>query len=473
MENEDLYTLKPLDCVSKQTQLFLNKKQLELLQLKAGRELNLQVGFDSLTVQVAEQHKDPSLATLYLSDTAFRGLSHYHGEALWLVFHSHTQMRLGPTFAITVSYRLWNHPDKNYALKKRAQLALKKGILLYCFHLRKVDLENNLVEACYLNPQAQKWTREFLPFPQVLYHRSYFPFAYFSRQGNTNNIYHKVWANPKIQKINNAYRFDKWTVYQALARFQHTNSFHPESALFSSQALALFLTKYPFCYVKHIRSIGGKKVCRLERAGAFYTCKMGGSIIKRWKFSKISRLFRFLRKKFGKRLIIQGGITLARLNGKPFDIRVLVQKDVNARWVISALSFRVAAPEAVVTNVAAGAQKITLAPDDDLLGCGIALDSLQHMAFKTLDALEAFYGSLGEVGLDMALDNDGKLWLLEANLQPSSSGYQKTATLGLCNQIFGLPLDYAKYLARNMFSGFPQNQHGVVNGNEPGKTGAF
>ena len=447
----ELFFLKMVDRPSKHKLLYLGKQQLALLGFTPGQKLSLHVGFNKLAVEVAELHHEASLATLYLSGAAFTELIHYHGGSLWLVFLSPKKMILGPTLAITVSSNTWKKIDKIYAIKKRALLALEKGIFFYCFHMSKVDLKSDLVEAYYLNPHKLQWMKALLPFPQVLYHRSTYPFDLYAKQTDTNNVYHKIWANPTIQKINNTYRFDKWSVYQALTSFHETSTIQPETTLLSQSALKQFLNNFTFCYVKNIYGRGGKQVFQVKKEEAAYSCKAGGKKLRQWQFESLSKLYFFLREGLGEDLILQEGVPVARLNNRPFDIRVLVQKNINAEWVITALSFRVAAAEAVVTNVAAGAKEIALAPGDNLLGSGLAMDSLKNFTLKTLSALEAFYGRLGEVGLDVGLDKDGRLWLFEANSKPSSRGYKEAASEDLCNQIFGIPLDYAKYLARSLF----------------------
>ncbi len=450
-EKPKLYSLKVIKGASKHNFFYIDKQQLALFGFERGQKLSLQIGFTELAVEVAELQHDAPLTTLYLSEATFAGLTHYHGEQLWLALLSQNKMILGPTMAITVSASTWKNIDKIYAIKKRALLALEKGIFFYCFHLSKVDLDNNLLEAYYFDPHQYKFIKKFLPFPQVLYHRASFPFPYYAKQADPDNIYYKLWANPRIQKINTTYGFDKWTAYQALSNSRETGNFQPETVLLSRAAIEQFLSKYPSCYLKNIYGRGGRQILQVKKDGLTYSCKTGGNKVRHWHFEDQNELFPFLREKLGENLILQQGITLARLDNRPFDIRVLVQKNMNAEWVITALSFRVAATEAVVTNVAAGATEIALAPGDNLLGCGLSLDTLKDFTLKTLAALEAFYGSLGEVGLDIGLDNDGRPWLFEANSQPSSRGYKEAATAELCDQIFGLPLDYAKYLARRMF----------------------
>lgn len=440
-----LYSLKILETQSSSRKLYLSKRQLEHFGLYWDQELTLQIGFTKMIVQVAERAMDHSSSTLYVSTKVLTDIIHYNGEPLWLAFLSKDKIVLGPTVGITVSSYTWKNIDKMYAINKRALLALEKGLLFYCFHLNSVDLENKLVEAYILNPNSLKWDKKVLPLPQIVYHRSNFPIEHDAK------LYDYLWQNPAITHINSTLYFDKWNVYQALASSKETSKFQPETKLLSQLSLERFINKYKCCYIKNIYGRCGKQVLRLERGGKYFVCKAGGNRVKTWNFVSSKKVYRFLKEKLGKNLIIQQGISLARLNDRPFDIRVLVQKNFDAEWIITALSFRVAHTNAAVTNCAAGAKEICLAPGDNLLGTNLSMEQLENFTKKTMDALETSYGALGEVGLDIGLDFKGKIWLIEANSQPSSRGYDEAATEQLNNQILGLPLDYAKYLARQSF----------------------
>lgn len=62
-------------------------------------------------------------------------------------------------------------------------------------------------------------------------------------------------------------------------------------------------------------------------------------------------------------------------------------------------------------------------------------------------ALESEFGPFGETGVDLAVDESGKLWFIECNANPTKtvallSGSREEKRLSLL-----YPLQYAKYLA--------------------------
>jgi glutathione synthase/RimK-type ligase-like ATP-grasp enzyme len=113
--------------------------------------------------------------------------------------------------------------------------------------------------------------------------------------------------------------------------------------------------------------------------------------------------------------LIQQGISRAEYNRHPFDIRVLVQKNGNGKFVVSKQFARLAAHGQIVSNIHAGADghplKDLLTPSErttlrkHALACAHHLDSVLP-------------GTIGELGLDMILDRKRRFWFLEANAKP-------------------------------------------------------
>ncbi|MFZ7102548.1 MAG: YheC/YheD family protein [Peptococcaceae bacterium] len=435
------FTLEALPQETRKKLLFLNNYQLKMLNLTPRKELTLRIGVTELPVKTALQNIYASPTAMYLSKAALNDLPFYQGEPLRLILRLDQKLILGPALGLTVSQNTWENITKSDSLKKRALLALEKGILFYCFRLKKVDWENNSVEAYCLNPSDYNWVKKIVPVPRIIHDRGSYPglktIASFPNKGNVQNI----------QWINTTRTFGKWETYQALKSLPKTLNYLPETTLFAAPKLAEFLEKYKYVFIKGNYGRSGRQVYRVEKEDNAYLCKTGGSVIKSRKFNDLEKLGSFLHKTLGEYLILQQGILLAHIDDSPFDMRILVQKNINNNWIISALNFRIAKPGAIVTNFAAGARDVFTVPGERLLHPKLSWEIITTFTLQTVQALENFFGNLGEIGLDVALDREGKLWLFEANSRPSSMAY-RDAQPEACRQIFGLPLDYACYLAR-------------------------
>lgn len=120
--------------------------------------------------------------------------------------------------------------------------------------------------------------------------------------------------------------------------------------------------------------------------------------------------------------IAQQAIDLARYKGRPFDLRVLVQKDENGQWQFTGAAARVAGPGQITTHVPRGGQRASL---ESVLSSfpGPAAQDIQErlvsMSVQIAQALErALQRSFGEMSMDIGLDHRGRLWLFEANSKP-------------------------------------------------------
>ena len=442
-----LFTLEVLPHDLSKKQLYLNNRQLEMFRLTPGQNLTLQVGVTESQVEAAAQTIHSSPTVLYVSREVLNDFPFYQGEPLRLVILSESKLILGPTIGFTVTRKSWKNIDKCNSIKKRALLALNKGILFYCFRLNKVDWEKNTVKAYCLDPYNYQWVKKIIPVPQVIHDRSAKPgpktVKGYSGRGKVNNI----------QWINSTRTFGKWETFQALKSSKKTAGYFPKTTLLSLPKLSKFLKKFKYCFVKSNYGRGGRQVFRIEKAGKYYLCKKGGNVIESWKFKKLKNVCTFLHENLGKNLILQQGISLAQINGSPFDMRILLQKNASCDWIISAINFRIAKPGAIVTNFAAGSRDVFIYPGEGLIHESLSWERLEYFTLQTVNAMETFFGSIGEVGLDMGLDREGKLWLFEANSRPSSIAYRK-APSEACSKIFGLPLDYASYLVRSLYNNF-------------------
>lgn len=442
IQKPELYTIEVFKQGSKGKILFLNGYQQKMLDIIPGKNLTLQIGVTKVPVETAPLNIHFSPNIIYISSEAFDYFPFYQGESLRLVNYSKGHLFLGPALGLTVSPYTWKNIDKSESLKKRAYLALEKGMLFYCFLLEKVDWEKGCVEAYYYNPQTEKWLKDTVPLPQIIYDRGSYPRPEtvdgFSQKGNVKNI---IW-------INSTRTFGKWETFQALISNKKTYLHTPDSALFSLEKLKEFIYKYRHVFVKNNYGRCGRKVYRLEQDGDHFLCQWGGNKAKSKDFTDLEKVVSFLEKKLGKYSIIQQGIPLASIGISPFDMRILVQKNIHSQWILSAVNFRIAAPKAIVTNFSAGARDVFTAPGDDLLHPDLSWGGLEKFSLEIVSALEASFGRLGEIGLDVALDDKGKLWLLEANSRPSSIAY-RNAPPTASSQIFGLPLDYAYRLLKD------------------------
>lgn len=135
--------------------------------------------------------------------------------------------------------------------------------------------------------------------------------------------------------------------------------------------------------------------------------------------------------------IFQNKIPLATIDDSIFDARVMVQREGNASdWEITARVAKVAVDHFIVSNVAKSILQL-----DEALG-KTALENVQKL-ISELDkvclicaqVLGEFYSETTCIGMDIGIDNQGGIWILEANLVPDLSLFERLADKSIRKKI--------------------------------------
>ncbi|QQZ64270.1 YheC/YheD family protein [Paenibacillus sonchi] len=160
--------------------------------------------------------------------------------------------------------------------------------------------------------------------------------------------------------------------------------------------------------------------------------------------------------------MVQKGIRLLLHKGRPFDIRVMVQRNLKGQWEATGVAGRVAHPLKVVTN---GSQGGTIYPVEVLLRPytspekRTALIAAMHdIGVKSARQLSTAYPGLQEIGVDLALDRHLKPWILEVNTAPDPCPFTKLKDRRMINRI----VQYGKAYGRIYHLKCMKAKQGVV-----------
>lgn len=202
----------------------------------------------------------------------------------------------------------------------------------------------------------------------------------------------------------------------------------PETVWYSRMNLEEMLERYDTVYVKPDKGGGGVGILRIEKrdAGRFRVC-----FRTRCKEVDRRRLSAAVESCFSpaKHYLIQQGIRLALYRGSPFDLRILLQKP-NRRWIVSGMVAKVAASGRFVTNYCRGGHPL---PVETALAAVVRepmekermIRELHHMAERVAEVLNERFPGLRELGIDVGVDREGRLWIFEVNTRPQFKMFSK------------------------------------------------
>ncbi|WP_176391829.1 YheC/YheD family protein [Marininema halotolerans] len=201
----------------------------------------------------------------------------------------------------------------------------------------------------------------------------------------------------------------------------------PETTWLNKVELKKMLDRYPMVFIKPDKGNGGHGIIRIRRYQDW--CEV------RWRKERQlmrmeelpKRLVRYLSP--SRPYIIQQGIEMAKVDGRPFDIRLMLQKP-DTRWLLSGMVAKVAARGEFITNHCKGGLPIT-AKEAMVrsFGEGNPLNELLYkhllsLSSMTAEVLDERFPGIKELGIDVGPDQEGHPWIFEVNTRPDLFVFQ-------------------------------------------------
>lgn len=182
------------------------------------------------------------------------------------------------------------------------------------------------------------------------------------------------------------------------------------------------LTDFDVAYVKPATGSFGRGIMKLTRAGQGWTYvrltqpnshPRVGTLTEASLDRMVRRLYRH------ERFLVQKAIESARVGDRPFDLRVLMQRDVTLSWKMTGVGGRVALKNAPTAHTVHGGTVISF---DELTTHvrGIPDEqTLESICKTSIETFERVHGiSLYEASVDIVVTPDGRPFVLEINSKP-------------------------------------------------------
>ncbi|WP_415840013.1 YheC/YheD family protein [Paenibacillus endophyticus] len=213
----------------------------------------------------------------------------------------------------------------------------------------------------------------------------------------------------------------KWVKTKWLLKNASIRKYVPRTLLFNRSNLSTLLSQHSTVFFKPTGGTGGFNIVRIKKRDHGYQVQHNSQ--KNHCATKDSLYHQLQKRAKNRSYLLQKGIKLATVKGRPFDIRVMVQKSNDGVWKSTALFTKVGMPGKVATNYHQGGElgyfRTTLSR------AGFSQSSIERKE-KELKKLGKSVGKLfdkhsrgfRELGLDIALDSKGNVWILEVNTRP-------------------------------------------------------
>lgn len=333
---------------------------------------------------------------------------------------------------------LKTYKDRIPSLELEAQ---RQGAELFYFTDKDILLSQKKITATYLNGDEQK--KKTIDYPDVVYN---------------------IWADRFIEQSKTQYELrkeipflchsfgDKIEVPQKLLRIPELATLIiPFVGVTSIEKVENFLKENKKGVLKPYKAARGEDIFFIEKLSKnSYLLNHHGEEITLTKEVFLTWVEEAL---IPRGYILQKYIRCETKDNKPFDMRVLMQKNGCGQWNTRLIYPRVGKGDSIVSTTNEkekwdifelleyeyGAQALDIYK---------YIERLSHQIAKAID--NEYGGAIEEQGLDIAIDNDGDIWMYESNNKPGTFGVAIKSRAMLI-------IAYAKYLAANQI--FPTNQY--------------
>ncbi|WP_134686616.1 YheC/YheD family endospore coat-associated protein [Brevibacillus migulae] len=320
------------------------------------------------------------------------------------------------------------------------------GCQVFLFAPQDVDVGSRSIYG-YVPAGAKGWIRRKITWPDVVIDRyRYSPTAAFQR--------YVAFRRRKLFPYTNNRLANKWKVHQVLIKDERMHPWLPDTQLFQKATLRSMLRKHSQLYVKPVNGTGGRGILKIERTEEGYHLlgrdhnRVKRSIRTNSQPSLLTKVERWVNRGY---YIIQQGLALDLKPGRSVDMRLLLQKNQDGVWSITGHGIRVGGQQSATSNLHGGGTAVDstrfLAARFNEERAKEIVAECEKLGYQTAATIENHFGRMLELGLDIGVDRDGRVWLIEVNPKPGREIFKELGQLALYRQAIRKPLQYAMHVA--------------------------
>ena len=322
------------------------------------------------------------------------------------------------------------------------------GGVVVAFSLEGIDPFQHTVKGYVFNPEINNWERGTFSYPASVFKTIYLNKGW-------RNYFQTVFGN----RMFNSYVFNKWEMFKWLHQVPELKNHLPETILYKKpQDLEAFLQLHTQIYVKPLNGSHGVGIYKVSKIGEIFRVDYEQDGIHHGlSLANILDLVEFLRSKLKKKYMLQQAIDLISIEGRKIDFRIVLTKGQAGIWKDMIMVAKHGKSGSTVTNIKSGGSaelgEITLKRFFDLS----EEETIQwrkkilDIVLKAVKSMEAFGVHCGNLGVDIAVDAQERVWIIEMNnLNPDPLIALDVNDREIFYEIKRMNMLYAKNLA-----GFP------------------
>ncbi|NBI28266.1 YheC/YheD family endospore coat-associated protein [Chengkuizengella marina] len=441
----------------KDNTIYVSNALMHSLRLDRHRPMKLRLGEKKVNIHIKRIKRRGK--HLYIPNSIRNAIQLPRKGQSYVIQNKQDEIKLGPLIGILchAPNRTMQMPfgDRSYAAKQYLKIGSKQAFY-FAFTLSDVNWKDETVTAFFIDSH-NRWKKKTVPLPDVVYNRLTSRVVQKSQSMQTLRDRFKKHDIP----IFNWDFFDKWDIYHLLQGTIEGQQHVPETTINpSSQDIKNMLDKHRFIYLKPTKGSLGIGIFRItyHPSNGYFVRFRKNKKNQLLRFSSFSSLMKFFKRKSFKDYILQQGIRLIEIDNRPIDFRFHLNKDGNNDWAVAGIAAKKAGRGSVTTHVKSGGQVMetldTLKQVFKGSRSSEIYEEAKRVTTRLANTIERKHPHLiGELGFDIGIDKDGRVWMFEANSIPGRSIFKHPSLKARSSSQLKYIFDYCVYLSKQRTTG--------------------
>ncbi len=417
----------------------LNEQTAEQLGLVRGSKVEISYGKRNMNV-ILDTKSSVAIDDILIDEKVISEMLVETGVRYELKFFGN-RLIIGPIIGLLLGRKgakLENNLN-NFLLY--TQLYSYIGGVLFVFAEDQIDFQNGHITGYIYDPKLgdHPWREAKLPFPGAIFRR-----VELSKTVFQNLV--KTMGN----RFFNGYYFNKWELWEWVSPDLNLQPYLPETSQnINKELLEYYLNLYEGVYFKPRGGSRGKGIYYIEKEKGLF--KVQKNYEADPEYMDEIKIEAFLSSYPS--YLLQQPINLKTYDGRKIDYRAITQKDLYGDWQCTGIIGRFGKRNAITSNfLAKGFAR------DAFEAIQLQFECRPEKAFKLYEemtkicieiatAIDRIGGGYGDLGIDLGIDNNEKIWLIEINKRPDHDLPLKIKDRKMYYDIKSNPILYANYLA--------------------------
>jgi YheC/D like ATP-grasp len=322
------------------------------------------------------------------------------------------------------------NPEKVSRAYLYSAIAKAEGMDFVYFTSKGVNFNKRIITGYQY--EAGEWLMRDFPFPDVIMN-IVGPIT--KKQGD---IYHRLKKEIPFTSFPTGTKLSVYNRIKKDGRFK--DYLIPYKRLKQPIEVLSFLAKHQNIIIKPISGHHGNQVIRVEKGEQNYILHDG----ERKEMNQLELLDYMAGVLKNTKMLMQKFISCKRKTGETYDIRLHAQKDGTGKWKNTMIYPKIGATKKVATNLGQGGQITILKNflenefEDEAFNIQRQIEVFSIQFVKHFD--ELYKHVFDEIGIDIGLDAEGRIWIYEVNWRPGQMFFESKAAKNA--------VQYAKWVAK-------------------------